>query len=237
MPAANAYRITHRRTLLLLVLVMLCGRALVHAQTGGGQQAPVSQPPAPTNDSVYVPGSIIVPTDTSRAGRLRGWLREELRLYSLELVSLLDSLERTVQARMRQNLAMSPSDWMPTEGERRAREEEIRRGMDMDFVFPNAYVPLFGISTGAVFRALGLVDDVTPRITYTLMRTELVTVKIYTIEATLVTTLVDGAQRPGVYDFMWDLRDADGKHVRYGNYIAEVIAGGRLLLRKRIEAP
>ncbi|MBC8145394.1 MAG: hypothetical protein H7X80_07395, partial [bacterium] len=97
--------------------------------------------------------------------------------------------------------------------------------------------PLFGVSTGAVFRALGLVEDVTPRITYTLTSTQPVTVKVYNLEAELIAVIVNGSQRPGVYDFEWDLRDMDGKRVPYGNYVAEVIVGRALVLRKRIEAP
>lgn len=186
-----------------------------------------------------MPGSFGGAAEASRrdsiAGRAR--LRQDVRLDSLELVWMLDSLDNTPSARMRRNLAMGPDDWRPTPGERAAREAEIRRSMDMDFVFPNSYIQLFGISTGAVFRALGLVEDVTPRIAYTLMRTEAVSVRIYTMGAELVTTLVDAPQRPGKYSFDWDLHDAQGVRVPYGNYIAEVIVGGRMVLRKRIEAP
>jgi hypothetical protein len=206
------------------------------SQTGGASQAEKREPSGRVKDSVYVPGSTRRGSPDDSLSRVR-WLREDARLDSLDLVHLLDSLENTPQARMRRNLAMAPSDWMPTKAERDAREADLRRAMDMDFVFPHSYVPLFGISTGAVFRALGLIEDVTPRITYTLLKTEPVTVKIYDLEAQLVATLVDGPQRAGVYDFQWDLTDAAGVRVPYGNYVAEVIVGGRMVLRKRIEAP
>jgi hypothetical protein len=217
----------------MTLALVVVGANLARAQPG--RQQPGNE--IVNADTMYVPGTY-TPRDTTRAlDSLRGILRHDMRLDSLDLVALLDSLDNSADARMRRNLAMAPSDWMPTEGERRAREEELRRSMDMDFVFPNSYVQLFGISTGAVFRALGLIEDVTPRIRYTLMRTEPVTVKIYTIQAELVTTLVDSPQRPGEYDFEWDFRDAQGVRVPYGNYVAEVIVGNRLVLRKRIEAP
>jgi hypothetical protein len=230
-----------RRLQYLALLFPLLLTARVAAQTGVPPRQP-SQSPGGTvvrPDSAFVPGRIGDAPQQSRRDSLFGRprFRGDVRIDSLELVYLLDSLDNTPQARMRRNLAMSPSDWMPTRGERAAREADLRRAMDLDYLFPNSYIPLFGISTGAVFRALGLVEDVTPRITYTLMRTEPVTVKIYTMEAELVTTIVDAPQRPGAYDFEWDLKDADGVRVPYGNYIAEVIVGGRMVLRKRIEAP
>lgn len=221
--------------------MLLVAAADAAAQTGAPQQTtrPQSGSDETTErpDSVYVPG--LLERDGGRRDSLtrRPFLRHDARLDSLELVHLLDSLDNTPRAWMRRNLVMSPSDWMPTRGERAAREAELRRAMDLDYLFPNSYVQLFGISTAAVFRTLGLVEDVTPRITYTLVRTEPVTVKIYTMEATLVSTIVDAPQRPGAYDFEWDLRDAQGVRVPFGNYIAEVIVGGRMVLRKRIEAP
>ncbi|MBC8144546.1 MAG: hypothetical protein H7X80_03105, partial [bacterium] len=179
----------------------------LHGQTG----ASPSRVDAP--DSTYVPGSLggVTPEPSRDSLSGIGRLRRDARLDSMYLVLLLDSLDRTMQARMRRNLALVPSDWMPTKSDRDAREAELRRAMDMDFVFPHAYIPLFGVSTGAVFRALGLVEDVTPRITYTLTSTQLVTVKVYNLEAELIAVIVDGSQRPGVYDFEWDLRDMDGK--------------------------
>ena len=224
-----------RRATLVCALVALSFVA-ADAQTGSSGRLPRIDDEQ--LDTAYMPG-MRNRVDTMRRDTLPGIarLRRDLRLDSLELVHMLDSLESTVQARMRRNLAMSPSDWMPTKGERARREQEIRQSMDMDFVFPNSYAPLFSVSTGAVFRALGLAEDLTPRITYTLTRTEHVTVRIYNIRAELVRTIVNASQRPGVYDFEWDLRDDSGVRVAYGNYVAEVIVGNRLALRKRIEAP
>lgn len=224
-----------RRATLVCALAAL-SVAAAGAQTGTPQSG--SQRDDDRLDTVYMPGGRDR-VDTLRRDSLSGIarLRRDMRLDSMELVHMLDSLESTVQARMRRNLAMTPSDWMPTRGERAAHELAIRQSMDMDFVFPNSYVPLFSVATGAVFRALGLAEDLTPRITYTLTRTEHVSVRIYNIRAELVRTIVNLSQRPGEYDFEWDLRDDSGARVPYGNYVAEVIVGNRLALRKRIEAP
>lgn len=206
----------------------------MHAQT----QTPQRRGDVP-GDTSFVPGTLggVTPEPSRDSISNIARLRRDSRLDSTYLALLLDSLDNTTQARMRRNLAMNPSDWMPTEADRKAREADFRRAMDMDFVFPHSYVQLFGISTGAVFRALGLVEDVTPRITYTLTRTEQVVVRIYNLEAELITTIVNGSQSPGVYDFKWDFNDAEGRRVPYGNYVGEVIVGGRMVLRKRIEAP
>jgi hypothetical protein len=213
---------------------MIAFATLLHAQTGGQQHRSHVLP-----DSTFVPGSLIGVTPEPSRDSLStiNRLRRDARLDSMYLVLLLDSLDRTMQARMRRNLAMSPADWRSTKSDRDRREADLRRAMDMDFVFPHAYMPLFSVSTGAVFRALGLVEDVTPRITYTLTHTQQVTVRIYNLEADLIATIVDGSQRPGVYDFEWDFNDASGNRVPYGNYVAEVIVRGTLVLRKRIEVP
>jgi hypothetical protein len=139
---------------------------------------------------------------------------------------------------MRRNLTLTMRDWMPTARDRQRRADDIARAQDRGFLYRDIpRVQLFSIPMSSIGVALGIDEDVTPKINYTLMATEPVTVKVYGLDATLVTTLVEGVQSPGVYKLVWDFKDAYGIRVPFGNYVAEVMAGGRLLLRKRIEVP
>jgi hypothetical protein len=164
------------------------------------------------------------------------WAR--IRRDSLVLHLFLDSLDNTPQAIRQRNLTFNSRDWMPTAADRARRAEDIARSQDWGNVYKN--IPRAGISIPlkSIGQALGLVEDVSPRIRYTLMRTEEVSVRVYDLESNLVRVLVDGVQPPGEYSFDWDLADADGRRVHYGDYIVEVIAQKtRLLLRKRVEVP
>jgi hypothetical protein len=161
-----------------------------------------------------------------------------IRRDSLLLHLYIDSLDNTPQAIMRRNLTFNSKDWMPTAADRARREEDIARSQDWGNVYKN--IPRAGISIPlrSIGQALGLVEDVSPRVRYTLMRTEAVAVRVYDLEANLVATLVDGVQPPGEYSFDWDFNDSSGHRVHYGDYIVEVVAEGtRLLLRKRVEVP
>jgi hypothetical protein len=139
---------------------------------------------------------------------------------------------------MKRNLAMTMRDWMPTERDRRNRAEDIARAQDRGFLYRDIpRVPLVSIPMSAIGMALGIDEDVTPKINYTLTSTQPVTIKVYGLDANLVTTMLDVVQSPGVYRLEWDFKDSNGIRVPYGNYVAEVMAGNRLLLRKRIEVP
>ena len=165
-------------------------------------------------------------------------LHEAARRDSLAWLDYLDSLANTRSAIMQRNLTMTMRDWMPTERDRRNRAEDIARAQDRGFLYRDIpRVPLFSIPTSAIGMALGIDEDVTPKIRYTLTSTQPVTVKVYGLDASLVATMLDVVQSPGVYKLEWDFKDANGIRVPFGNYVAEVMAGNRLLLRKRIEVP
>lgn len=164
-------------------------------------------------------------------------LLETIRRDSASLRAFMDSLAGTPQAIMRRNLAMNYSDWKPSPADKARRDEEIWRSQSMDKIHQN--IPRVGVSMsmGDIARALGLAEDVTPRIKYTLMRTDSVSVRVYDLTTKLVRVIVSGPQSPGVYSFDWDMLDDTGRKVVAGDYIAEVVVQRRLLLRKRIEVP
>lgn len=165
-------------------------------------------------------------------------LRDAVKRDSILISQYLDSLRSTPQERMRRALTFSPSEWKPTEADRARRAEEIWRSQGFDKIFGNIpRVQLMSVPLGAIAAALGLTEDVSPRIKYTILATDSVSVIVYNTEADTIRVIVNGLQRPGVYDFNWDMNGGDGHRVPLGHYVAEVVVGRRLVLRKRIEVP
>jgi hypothetical protein len=165
-------------------------------------------------------------------------MRAELRLDSLGLVAFLDSLANTPEAIRNRNLTFDPKTWQPTEADKARRNADIARALDWQDLHPNLpFTPLLAVPLKSIGQALGLTEDTSPNIKYTLTHTQHVSVKVYDPLANEVVTLVDDVQRPGVYSFEWDMKDAGGQRVHYGDYVAEVIADKQLLLQKRIEVP
>lgn len=212
---------------LLLLSSVLTG--VLHAQPGDGD----------STGSRRAPGQF-EGRDTNKLNahyRLVQRIRED----SLALAHYLDSLDNTPMAIMQRNLTFSSRDWAPSAAEQAKREELVRRLTGADKVLLN--IPRVGISIPlkSIGQALGLVEDVSPRIKYTLLRTERVAVKVYDIKAQLVAVVAEGVQAPGDYKFNWNMQDSTGLRVPYGDYFAEVVAEvkdeRRLLLRKRIEVP
>jgi len=91
-----------------------------------------------------------------------------------------------------------------------------------------------GVNLRDIGLFLGLVEDVSPVITYNLAITADVEVVVYSISAKVVATIFSGTQRPGRYTFHWNGRDDSGKRMPSGDYIAEVRIGAERFVRKRI---
>jgi hypothetical protein len=86
----------------------------------------------------------------------------------------------------------------------------------------------------SILSFLGLVEDVSPEITYTIDFYADIEVVVYSVSSVVVATLFKGKQPPGVYKITWNGRDSNGKVMPSGDYIAEVRIGKEKYLRKRI---
>lgn len=171
-------------------------------------------------------------------GEFRARLVDAVKRDSVLLAQFMDSLQSTPEARMRRALTFDPSIWRPTEADRARRAAEIWAAQGFDKVFQNIpRAQLVSVPLGAIAVALGLAEDVSPRIKYTMIATDSVSVVIYSTSADTVRVIISGLQRPGVYDFNWDLKSDDGSKAPMGHYVAEVLVGRRLVVRKRIEVP
>ena len=92
----------------------------------------------------------------------------------------------------------------------------------------------FKMSFGQIGRLLGLVEDVSPVITYEIDYRTQVQVVIYSINAIVVATLFDGIQSPGKYTYTWNGRNDAGMRLPPGDYIGEVRIGKQRYIRKHI---
>ena len=183
-------------------------------------------------DSVFLDGQMI---------RLTVRIADDIRRDTIRLRALLDSMEQSRQAVIAANLKLDPSEWKPTERDLAERREMIERAQDFEYIYPQdvTRVPVMSIPLSSIGQALGLTEDVSPRISYRLEATRRVTVIVYTVlDALEIVRLVDQVQPPGVYRFDWDFNDSSGRRVLPGSYMVEVIADStEMLLRKRIVVP
>jgi hypothetical protein len=139
---------------------------------------------------------------------------------------------------MRSLAAIPPEMLMPTADQRVQYDINIRNSQ---------YVPgvlLYPMGSGNlkvglsdVARILGLTEDVSPHLAYTVPAPSEVKILIYSPSALQVRLLYHGLQRPGSYQIDWDGRDDSGHSVWRGDYIAEIQVGEHYILRKHIVLP
>ncbi|MEJ5245837.1 MAG: FlgD immunoglobulin-like domain containing protein [Bacteroidota bacterium] len=128
---------------------------------------------------------------------------------------------------------MPEGAYIPSEVERTLREINIMNSMYVPFV--RTYSPYGAkIDFETIGKFLGIVEDVSPTIKYTLAITADVEIVIYSIQAIAVATLFKGVQSPGNYTISWNGRDENGRMMPPGDYIAEVRIGQEKYVRKRI---
>lgn len=109
----------------------------------------------------------------------------------------------------------------------------------------SAYVPYIRTSQPFGFKAdladigklFGLVEDVSPVLSYDVDTFTDVEVVVYSIQARVVATIFSGRQSPGKYTFTWNVRDDAGRLMPSGDYIGEIRIGRSKFIRKRIYIP
>ncbi|MBI5326610.1 MAG: hypothetical protein HZB41_15270 [Ignavibacteriae bacterium] len=84
---------------------------------------------------------------------------------------------------------------------------------------------------------LGLTEDVSPIIKFSIEYADEIDITIYSIQASAVATIFKGSLMPGNYKYIWNGRDDKGKKMKSGDYIAEVKIGKYRYFRKRIVLP
>lgn len=135
-----------------------------------------------------------------------------------------------------ENLRIKPEILAPSGVEIVQRQEMINNAFYVPFM-PNRITSGFSISPQQIGVFLGLLEDVSPEITFTLDYPEEVEIVIYSVQAIVVATIFQGILRPGNHKYVWNLRDDKGRPMPTGDYIAEVRIGNTKFIRKRIQIP
>lgn len=178
-----------------------------------------------------------------RALRLRlppsARFRVETRMFSEDWLTYAELLQRTPGYALRSNLDVPDSWYIPSEQQRLLYQEQIAM---------SRYIPGIGLRTSPGFtgfqlplstigRILGLVEDVSPTISYAVEYPTVVEAVVYSTQAKVVAIMFKGNQQPGQYALTWNGRDEQGKPLPGGDYIAEVRIGQETIVRKRMQIP
>ena len=117
--------------------------------------------------------------------------------------------------------------------------EVVQREINIANSFYVPYVNTYNrngmrISFGDIGNFLGITEDVSPSISYSLDKQSSVVVVVYSLRAVVIATIFDGIQPVGSYNFNWNGRDDNGKKMPPGDYIAEIRIANEKYIRKRI---
>lgn len=142
--------------------------------------------------------------------------------------------ENTPWAYFKRNFESLPSSYFTPSG-----EEVMQREVMLENAFAVPYVKTYNpyglkVALHDIGLFLGLVEDVSPIIKYSLTITADVEVVVYSVQAIVVATIFKGVQSPGGYTLNWNGRDDKGRKMPAGDYIIEVRAGTERYFRKRV---
>ncbi len=145
------------------------------------------------------------------------------------------SKEETIWDAYERAFRISRTVYLPLSTEVVQRYEQLQRSMQVDGVNT---LPKIGtgaqISLEAIGKFLGIVEDVSPYISYELTQRAEVEILIYSIQAKLVRVIYKTTMLPGKHELTWNGRDDSGMKVPRGDYIAEIRIGSDRLKTKRI---
>ncbi|MBL7974044.1 MAG: hypothetical protein JNJ85_03975 [Candidatus Kapabacteria bacterium] len=100
-------------------------------------------------------------------------------------------------------------------------------------LFKPAQIAGMSVTLGQIASVLGLAEDVTPRVQFTLPEVTTVTVVVYSTNAMVVRTILTKSLQPGRYEITWDGFNDNGKLLPDGDYVIEARLGEGSSVRKR----
>lgn len=123
--------------------------------------------------------------------------------------------------------------YMPDPREQAHFQDNINRSLAVPFINTK---PSFGakVPLAVIGQLLGIVEDLSPNLKYTLDYTADVEIVIFSMQAIVVATIFKGTQPPGNYKLTWNGRDDNGRKMPKGDYVAEIRIGKFSIIRKRI---
>ena len=171
---------------------------------------------------IRIPASVRLNNDMQNLAM--AWAREQ----SIAQEQPWESAQRNMQI---------PSEFLkPSQVEMVLRQEMIQRAQYVPYVntLPRGGFTV-GLNTIGVF--LGVTEDVSPDIKFSIDRTDDVEITVFSIQAVAVATVFKGELKSGSYNYIWNFRDDKGRSMPSGDYIAEVRVGRTKFFRKRITIP
>jgi hypothetical protein len=182
------------------------------------------------------PTSMFQDSNYTRALRLRiplsTRLNNDLRMFSQYLPTVAKKPYSPYE-RIRENLDIPPEYFKPSAREMFQHEYNLQQASTYNnttLYNPNGLKIPFSM----IGSFLGLVEDVSPVMKYTLEYRTRVQVVVYSMNAVIIATMFDGIQSPGDFTYTWNGRDDSGRLLPVGDYVGEVRIGKEKLIRKRI---
>jgi hypothetical protein len=145
-----------------------------------------------------------------------------------------ERLQRTPEGIVRRNMAVAPEYLHPTEQDRIRRQEQTTPHIPDNPASVNIARAGVSVPLSAIGDLLGMNEDVSPVVGYTLTHTSRVRIIIFASGGDTVVARPPIWQRPGKHTFTWDMRNGDGERVPPGNYIAEIVIGDDERVLKRV---
>ena len=176
-------------------------------------------------------------TAFARAMRLRipehSRFNNSLRLFANAWFFKQELLEENPWLIAEKNLQIPPEMLQPDGAEQVMHDLSIDNALYVPFM-PGRNKYGVQIPLNAIGQLLGLSEDLSPAIKYTVDFTSQVEIVIYDVSARVIATVFKGIEQPGSYTKTWNQRDEYGRPVSRGDYIAEVRIGDKKFVMKRI---
>ncbi len=197
------------------------------------------------DDKVYLPGGreniqYSPLQDSMYFNAMRNKMPSSTR-FALELLAsskenaFVESMSNTEWSVAMKNLAMIPeSAYKPLAVDVANYEAGIMRSFYVPGVPLSNKMGTMQIPLSTVGRLLGLSEDVTPVINYSVTSPSDVEILVYSMQAIVLQTMFKGYQSPGSYTLTWNQRDANGKLMPRGDYVIEARIGNKILRQKRV---
>lgn len=165
--------------------------------------------------------------------------KNDLKKFSNLWLAYLKELEKTPYQTAIDNINNIPQEYLlPSQEQVAAYQYNIMQSQSVPFV---RTMPTPGVGLQASLQDigvfLGVTEDVSPVISYSIDFTCEVEIVIYSVQAVVISTIYKGMQTPGNYKLTWNLKDDYGRKMPPGDYIAEVRISNVKFIRKRIVIP